>query len=150
MALVDDLKPVYDELLGLYEDFGHAPYQVWVRTHTYAGPRPGKGEEAYEDTPITVANGKRPQVRQVSDRDVVAGTSSVQRFEIGPLVPTHADGGVAPATLEPPVTVAGRVVHYLLKGPGLPASGMLCKKVSDRLDSPFEYFVTVETIGKAG
>lgn len=149
MSLVSDLLQTIDEGRELLADVGLRPYTVSLLVVTHAGEYPGDGSSYTTSTPITVAHGKAPKVKVVDDKDIVQGGAfSKTRYEIGPLTPAYATGGVSPEDLEPPATNKPREVFYVLKGPGLPTNGMLCKKVADRLDSPFRYVITVETLGR--
>lgn len=150
MTIVSDALSILDDARGLLDDVGLRPYQVFVRVTAWSGARAGLGTKTVTDTELTVADGKRPKVRQLSAKDVVAsgGSLSDQIFEIGPLTPPFTGGGTEASVINPALDAdAPTGVLYVLMGPGAPADGWLCKRVGDKLDSPFRYMVTVQRIG---
>lgn len=149
MSIVSGSLPILDAARGLLDDAGLRPYQVFVRVNTWSGARIGLGTKTSTVTELNVDGNKRPKVRQLSAKDVVAsgGTLEDQLFEVGPLTPPFTGGGVATTTINPPTSASPTEVNYILIGPGTPAAGWLCKRVSDKLDSPFRYLVTIQRIG---
>lgn len=148
MSIVSNLLGVIDDARALLDDVGLRSYEVSLRTVTYAGTRVGEGAPTTVDTPITVAKGKRPKVSVETDRDVAAGRFSKTTYKVGPLTPPYSGGGVDPALLDPAKYSAPTEVFFVLKGPGLPTSGTLCKKVADNFERVFGYTITIESIGR--
>lgn len=149
MGLVQDLLPVIDEARGLLDDYGLRPFRVWVRVRDSAGVRAGELGHVDTDTEITVAGGKAPGVREIKSQDVVSsgGTITQADFEIGPLTPDYGTGGTKAEVIDPPRR-PGREVFYVIKGPGLPDEGVLCKRTDDDTWSPFGWLVRVRRIGR--
>jgi hypothetical protein len=149
MSIVSDSLGILDQARGLLDDVGLRPYRVYVRTRAATGGRVGLGSTVATTTEITVDGTKRPKVRQLSAKEVVAagGALSDQIFEIGPLTPEFSGGGTDPATLNPAIAAEPTEVAYILVGPGTPENGWICHRISDKLDSPFRYMVTVQRTG---
>lgn len=152
MSTVSEVLGTLDEARQLLDEQGLRPYTVTLRVRTWAGERVGDGAASVTNTPLTVANGGRPKVKLESDRDVVSSGNvfSKTRYRIGPLTPEYDGGGIDAATLDPAASATPREIFYVISGPGLPATGILCQKVSDDYSSPFGFYVIVETIGQAG
>jgi hypothetical protein len=150
MALKDDLLPLVDELRAIPGELGFRPYQVFVRKTQYAGPRIGVGAVSVTETQLFVG-GQNPKVREKKSRDVVAGTSEFAEmtFEIGPLTPAFPGGGIADEIVSPEKNSTPTTIHFLLKGPGLPESGLLCKRIDEDVDRPLRKVIRVESIGLA-
>lgn len=148
MSLKDDLLPLIDTLRAIPGELGFRPYQVWVRTTTYAGPRVGIGSKNVTETRLLVG-GQDPKVREVHRKDVVAGSSELvnAEYDIGPLTPEFAGGGVAASTINPDKTSTPTTVMFLLKGVGLPADGLLCQRVGDHVDRPLRMVIRVQSVG---
>lgn len=151
MALREDLLPVVDEARAIAGELGFRRYQVWVRKTTYAGPRVGIGAAAVTETRLLVG-GQDPKVREVHRKDIVAGTSEAidSEYEIGPLTPEFAGGGVAESVINPEKTSTPTTIMFLLKGPGLPTDGALCKRIRDDVDRPLRTLIRVQSIGRKG
>lgn len=152
MSIVSRLLKTLDKGRARLDTVGLRPYTVTLRVITYAGARVGLGAATTTNTAITVADAKAPKVRVLSDSDTVASGNlfTKTRYEIGPLTPAYDGGGVAATTLDPATSASPTEVFYVVTGPGTPSTGMLCKKVADKYDSPFRYMLIVESIGKAG
>ncbi len=149
MSTVSDALSILDNARATLADVGLCPYRAFVRVTTWSEGRIGQGASTTITTELVVARNRPPKVELVTDKDVVAGgLMSEARYKIGPLTPSYAGGGTTIDTLDPPTSEAPAETHYILLGPGLPAEGMLCKKVGDAYDSPFRYTVTVEALGK--
>lgn len=151
MALKDDLLPLLDELRGIPGELGFRPYQVEVRKVSWSGSRPGQGTRTITSTPLLVGNGQDPKVRSVTRKDVVAGTiEAVEgQWDIGPLTPAFAGGGVDADTLNPRKIPGQWVEVYFVitGGDDMPADGLLCKRVSDQVDHALRRVVRVTSIG---
>lgn len=149
MSLKDDLLPLIDQLRAIPGSLGFRPYQVWVRTTTYAGVRATSAATVTETR--LLVGGQNPKVREVRRKDVAAGTSEFvsAEYEIGPLTPEFPGGGVSQSTLDPEKTSAAGTVLFVLKGPGLPTTGLLCQRVDDSLDRPLRAMIRVRSIGRA-
>jgi hypothetical protein len=151
MALKDDLLPLVDELRGLPGELGFRPYQVWVRVVESAGTRPGMGTKAVSETRLLVG-GRDPKVREVKRRDVVAGSNNLLNveYDIGPLTPEFGGGGISHDTINPQRSSTPTEVLFLLKGPGMPSTGLLCQRIGDHVDRPLRIVVRVKSTGRAG
>lgn len=151
MALKDDLLPLVDELRAIPGDLGFRPFEVYVRKKMYAGPRIGVGAVTTTETRLLVG-GQNPKVREKRSKDVVAGTPEAQDsiFEIGPLTPAFAGGGIDEEVINPTRTATPTTFLFLLKGPGLPEEGLLCQRIEGDTDRPLRYIVRVRSIGRRG
>jgi hypothetical protein len=149
MSLKDDLLPLVDTLRGIPADLGFRPYQVWARKTEYAGPRVGLGAFTVTETRLLVG-GRDPKVRTVTSKDVVAGTPEMQmvEYEIGPLTPDFGSGGVAESTVNPEASSTPATIMFVLKGPGLPSEGLLCQRISERVDHPLQMTIRVRGSGR--
>ncbi len=149
MSLKDELLPVIDDLRGIAGELGFRPYEVYVRVETHAGPRPGYGPKTVTDTRLLVG-GQNPKVREIRSKDVVAGTAEATDavYEIGPVTPQFPGGGIASETLNPPKSSTPTTIYYVLKGPGMPATGLLCQRTEDDVDRPLRAVVRVRSVGK--
>lgn len=145
----DDLLPDIDDVRSIPGEMGLRRFQVWARVTTYSGSRVGEGTKTVTDTRLLVG-GQDPKVREVHSKDVVAGTGEMQatEFDIGPLTPAFAGGGIADATINPEHTSTPTTILFVLKGPGLPASGLLCQRVTDGNDHAFRSTVRVRSSGR--
>lgn len=152
MSIVSDLLPTLDNARSLLDEVGLRPLAVARRVATWTGARPALGDRTVTITPITVANGKRPKVRQLDDRELVAsgGILGTARYAVGPLTPDYGAGGTKAADIQPEPGADPSEVQFLLYGPGQPASGMLCKLVSVDFSSPFRVSFVIEALGQAG
>lgn len=151
MALKDDLLSLVDELRAIAGDLGFRPYQVWVRTTQSAGTRPGIGTKVLSETRLLVG-GQNPKVREVKRRDIVAGSNNLltAEYDIGPLTPEFGGGGISHDTISPQRSSTPTEVWFLLKGPGFPATGLLCQRIGDHVDRPLRIVIRVRSTGRAG
>ncbi len=149
-TLVEGFLPTLDAARGLLGAFGLRPFRVSVLVRTWSGRRVGEGDSTDEVTPIKVGGGD-PKVRQVDPRDVVAsgGDLTMGMFDIGPMTPEFEGGGTTYDSIDPPAHGNATEVFFVVWGPGLPATGALCKRVSSQTDSPFRYTVRVQRIGRS-
>lgn len=149
MSLVESLLPTVDAARGLLDDVGLRPFQVYVRLRAWSGGYVGQGTATDTDTEITVASTKRPKVVEVSSSDAMAsgGTVTATTYLVGPLTPDYGTGGTNADTIDPPL-VAGREVLFVVKGPGLPTNGVLCKRVDAEQFSPFRWMLKLERLGQ--
>ncbi len=146
----DDLLPDIDDLRGIAGELGMHRFQVWVRVQVWTGARPGEGIVTTTLTRLRVG-GQDPKVVQVRSKDAMAGTAEldVAIWKVGPLTPSWASGaGITPEMLDPAKATTGSTIQYILKGPGLPESGLLCKRTNDELDKPLRYTVTIQGTGR--
>lgn len=151
MGLREDLLPAVLAIRNIAVDLGIRRYQVWIRIVTYSGSRVGLGTATNTDTYLG-----RVKVREKSSKDIIAGTELGDIvYEIGPFTPEHNGSlgwtdtkAMAPEDLSPPQTGTPTEIYYLVKGPGLPTTGILCTRVSDDLAEPFRYMVTVKSTGR--
>lgn len=149
MSLKNDLLPIVDDLRSIAGELGFRPYQVWVRKTEYAGSRVGLGARTITETRLLVG-GQDPKVKEVSRKDMVAGTQELvdAEYEIGPLTPSFAGGGVSENTINPEKSATPTEVSFLLKGPGMPDEGLLCKRVGDHVARPLRYVIRVKSMGR--
>lgn len=150
MSIVSRALKTLDRARARLDDAGLRPFSVSVRVITWSGTCPGQGVPSVVETPVTVAGGRRPEITQVFDKDVIAGgVVTKARWKIANITPAYDGGGMDPATLDPAnASEPNTQVFYVLKGPGMPASGMLCTKVADKLDRAFGYTIVIETMGR--
>jgi len=148
MALKDDLLPLIDTLRAIPGELGFRQYEVWVRKTTYSGPRVGIGASTVTETRLLVG-GQNPKVREVRNKDVVAGTPEMvsATYDIGPLTPEFSGGGIALSVVNPEKTSTPTTILFVLKGPGMPEDGLLCQRVSDDVDRPLRTVIRVQSIG---
>lgn len=150
-SLRDSLLPTIQKLRNLSVDFGVRQYQVWLRKITWTGTRVGLGTSTTTNTYLG-----RPKFRQIRSRDVVAGSSANEQvFEIGPFTPKHSEPSttpdtvsVSPADLSPAQTGTPTEIYYVVKGPGMPTNGALFERVTDSVERPFRYMVTIKAVGR--
>jgi len=151
MSLKDDLLPVIDPLRAIAGELGFRPYSVWVRVVQSAGTRPGIGTKALSETRLLVG-GQNPRVREVKRKDIVSGANHLlnAEYDIGPLTPEFGGGGVSHNTINPQRSSTPTEVLFLLKGPGLPSTGLLCQRIGDHVDRPLRIVIRVKSTGRAG
>lgn len=151
-TLRDSLLPVLQRFRDLSVDLGVRQYQIWLRKVTWSGSRVGQGTSTTTDTYLG-----KPKFRRVSSEDIVAGSvMNEQMFEVGPFTPSHSQPvstpdtlAVTPEMLSPAQTGTPTEIHFVVKGPGLPANGALFERVKDSTERPFRYTVTIKSIGRA-
>jgi hypothetical protein len=155
MSFRDDLLPAVDEIRGIPDELGIRLYTVALRTSTWTGDTTGiplgRGIRTDVDTPITLANGRPPKVRRVSYRDTVASGGKYQEgdFRIGPFTPPHLYGGVSFAQMAPTGTSGQTSYYFVLSGPDLPSSGLLCEPVQEEADRAFSRYLVVRPSGSS-
>jgi hypothetical protein len=149
-SLRQNLLPVLEKARAIAGTLGFRPYEVWVRTTTYAGTRVGQGASSSTETRLLVG-GQNPKVREVKRRDVSSGSNAFVdlEYDIGPMTPQFPGGGIEVATVAPQRGTSPTEVHYVLKGGDLPTSGLLCQKVSSNHDRPLRIMVRVRSVGVA-
>lgn len=151
MSLMTELRPVVDRLRALPAELGFRTYQVWVRKTQYAGTKVGEGTKSVTDTRLLVG-GRDPKVREVKRKDNVAGMSQsvAATYDIGPLTPEFAGGGIAESLVKPEANSTPTTIMFLIKGPGLPSDGLLCQKIEDHFDRPLRLVIRVRGAGRSG
>ncbi len=119
------------------------PRSVTVRVRTWSGARPGVGTFTDVDTLLLNA-GYNVKVEQVATKDIVASGGKYQSgdYKIGRLTPTQ----YALDASDPATTTTAREVFYIIRGPGLPAAGLVCKRVSDDSPNNFHFNVVVRVM----
>ncbi len=149
MALRDDLLPDMDDYRSIAGELGFRRYEVWVRRTVSQGDRPGVGSKSYIETRLTVGNGRNPKVRVLRSKDLISGKPSAKmtEYEIGPLTPAFNGGGVSSETIDP-TSDSAQMVHYIIKGPGLPDEGQLCQRYDDQQDRPLRVMIRVRATGR--
>lgn len=150
MSVVSNALKILDQARAKLDTVGLCPFQVFVRVRTWSGDRVGMGTSSDVVQPITVANGKRPQVELVREKSIVSpGTPLMTAtFLVGPLTPEYPGGGV-PTSLLSPAGGKNIEVAFIVKGPDLPATGLLCKKTKLDASNPFRLVLTLESLAQA-
>lgn len=153
LADIDEIRRIPDEDLDLRK------YTVTLRVTTWTPPttnptgiRIGRGRSVNADTAITLASGANPKVRRLSYKETVAGGGKYQQgdFRVGPFTPPYTYGGVAFSTMAPVGTGDARTgYHFVLKGPDLPETGMLCEPIAEEADRNFSRYLVVRPSGSA-
>ena len=141
----DDLLPDIEDIRAIPGEFGLRVFEVYVRLVTSDGARVGIGARTVTETQLLVG-GQNPKVKQMRGKDVVAGKSELEAntFEIGPLTP----GFTTPEVLNPEGDGRPKEVYFVIKGPGLPTTGLLCVRTDDDTDAPFRYMLRVKSSGR--
>ena len=158
MTFRTSLLKSIDRIRGIPDrSFDIRKYTVTLRVTTFTQASTddtdiqiGRGTQADVDTPITLASGANPKVKRISHRETVAAGGKYQQgdFRIGPLTPDYATGGLAFATMAPLGTGnASTQYYFVLRGPDLPADGMLCTPVQEEADHPLHRFLVVRPKG---
>ena len=150
MSLRDDLLPVVDAARAIAGDLGFRRFQVWARKTTYSGTRVGLGTATVTETRLLVG-GQDPKVKEMKSKDVSAGSPELSSivFEIGPLTPEFAGGGIAESTITPPKSSTPTTITFLIKGPGLPTEGLLCQRIDEDVDRSLRMLIRVQSSGRA-
>lgn len=151
MSLKDDLLPLIDKLRAIPGELGFRPYQVWVRKTTYSGTRVGNGTATTTETRLLVG-GRDPKVREVRRKDAVAGATELveAEYDIGPLTPEFAGGGISESTVNPQRTGTPTILVFRLVGPGMPDEGLICQRVGDHVDRALRMVIRVRGTGRKG
>jgi hypothetical protein len=150
-SLRDALLPTIQRLRNLSVDFGVRQYQLWLRKVTWSGARVGQGVATTTDAYLG-----RPKFREIRSKDVIAGTPMAeQMFEVGPFTPSHSEPSTTPDTvaispddLSPSQNGTPTEIHFVVKGPGMPTDGALFERVTDSVERPFRYMLTIKAIGQ--
>lgn len=150
MGLRDELLPLVENLRAIPGELGFRQFSVFIRTTKWTGARVGLGTPTVSTVQLLVG-GQNPKVRQVRQKDVVAGSDEFQNalWEIGPVTPTFSGGGYSADDLGPINDGTPTTMEYILKGPGMPASGLLCVKYDDSNDRSLRHTVRVKSTGRA-
>lgn len=153
-TLRDNCLPIFESARVLLADAGLRRFDVVMRVVVWSGQTAGEGTKTTTDTALLI-QGKRPGVRRVSQKDVVAsgGTYEDLDMRIGPFTPSFTgaigpipSGGLEPVAFNPAADTSTREVYYKLTGPGL-ESGAWFKKIEQNSHSAFSYYLTVRKIG---
>ncbi|MFA5186328.1 MAG: hypothetical protein WC551_07635 [Patescibacteria group bacterium] len=151
----EDILPDIDDIRGIPNELGIRLYTVSLRTTIWTGDATligiGRGTKTTTETPIVLANGAPPKVRRVGYKETIAAGGKYQEgdFRIGPFTPPYQYGGVPFSRMAPIPTDARKHYHFILKGPDLPASGMLCEPVQEEADRNFSRYLVVRPEGVA-
>lgn len=152
-GLVDsDFLAGIDEIRGIPDDLGVAPYTFALRTITWSGARVGLGTKTITDKPIKVDGGQHnPTAKLVSSKDAIAsgGLYTSTDLKVGPLTPSYGAGGVSAADVDPPQGSVPTEVYFVVTGPGIPSGGVLYKRVGGEMASSTQYFVVLRSTGRA-
>lgn len=150
MGLRDDLLPDVDDIRSIPGEEGLHLFRVFVRVQTWSGGRPHLGTKTGDVQTELLVGGRPPHVREIRSRDIAAGTSELKsvEWEIGPLTQAWAGGGVPPELIDPDRGATAGSIQFVLFGPGLPATGLVCHRVTDSLDKPFRVMVRVRSSGR--
>lgn len=148
MTFASDILGDLDDIRGIPDALGIRPYAVSVLTRTWSADSLGG---AYTDstTPLLLANGLRPKVRQVAYKETVAAGGRYQEgdYRIGPMTPTYDGGGVAYSTLAPARPNSRTEVYYIVSGPDTPAEGRPCVEVGVEADKPLRRTLILRPTG---
>lgn len=145
MTLADDLKPLLHSARAIAGDLGLRPYSVQVQVVAYSGNYAGEGTVTEGTTAIVEANGQPPKVRALDDEERAIGGLPDGTWEIGPITPDHAGGGISFATLIGDTATDGEQVHYILTGPEFP-SGARFVRQSVTSDRALHYMLRVRPL----
>lgn len=148
---------------GIPNKFGLRQFDIFLQVKSWSGQTAGEGTQTVLTVPVWVNTTKpnsgnnRPNVRQLSQQDVVAsgGELSDIDFKIGPLTPSFVnprDGytyGTLPSDIEKMVQSNPQEIYVIIKGPGMSDSvnGDKFKIISSDFTHNFEYFFTARKIG---
>lgn len=151
MSFRDDLMPLLDDVRSIPGELGLRPFRLFVRTKTWTGERPGLGLSTTTEVEV-LTGGHPPKVRELEHRDIISGAPHLKRVEyrVGPIQPDYPLGGHTTEELDPEQSTTPTEVLYRLTGPGLPADGLLCEKVSDDFVANLHRELTLRAIGRTG
>ena len=150
MTFASDLLADLDEIRAIPDELGLRPFDVVVRVVSWSGRHVGGGVSGYVDTPFLTGGGRRPKVKQVSERDIVAsgGVYHEQDLKVGPLTPAYSasasavGGGVSYDAIDPPVGPFKTEIYYRVSGGSMPSGGVWFDKVTETTDKAMNvYFV---------
>jgi hypothetical protein len=153
MTIQTNCLPIFENARVLLADAGLRRFDVVMRVVVWSGQTAGEGTQTVTDTPLVI-QGKRPGVRRVEQKDVIAsgGTYEDLDMRIGPFTPAFTgagqpfdSGGLEPVDFNPGTDTSTREIYYKLTGPGM-ESGAWFKKIGQRSDSAFSYYLTVRKI----
>ena len=130
MALVDDLRPLFDLEGTLSAEFGLRPYTVTIRTETWSGARVGAGTLSTSDVVLSPV----PLVQQNSGANsrswygggFIQGANGeliLAEYRVGPITKPYTGGGYTISQLAPPVTGAKVRTLVMLSGDGFLSAG---------------------------
>lgn len=146
-----------DLIRGLPDIMGLRPYSVNVVIHTWSGTRVGQGTKTVTTTPITLANGQRPKVRRITQKDVIPSNRLWIEgdYKIGPLTqqytgPTGALGGIGGSVFDPNVNVGqGTEIYIQVFGPDDDplTGGAFCKRIYYDATHPLSRIAVVRPLG---
>lgn len=148
---------------GIPNKFGLRQYDIVLRVNGWSGQTAGDGNLTVTDYDVTVnttepdSGNNRPNVRQLSQKDVIAsgGLYSDIDFRIGPLTPQFVnpiDGltyGTLPTDVEKTVQATPQDIQIIIKGPGMKdqTNGDAFKIIGSDFSHNFGYFFTVRKTG---
>ena len=127
--LTPKLLSSLDKLRALPDKLGLRPYSlsVFVTSTTAALTYPGNIDDGYTsvtEIPILV-DGKNPQIKNTSSRSAMASSEAGEKFWYVTLTPSYTSGGFNFINIP-----KGSTIDYVIKGVGLPASGVSCELTS--------------------
>jgi hypothetical protein len=142
------LLPRLDKIRGIAGRLGLHPFAFYIRANAWTGGRPGVGTLTSTTTRIYVDGNQNPKVKAVSDKDAMlsGGLYTNQDMRVGPLTPPFNLGGIAYATLDPPVA-SGTEFFFKLVGPGEPAVGQWFTRLNDDSDSALHIYIVLRATG---
>ena len=153
---LDYIREATDSALYAPQGIGARLFQVNLVTNVWSGSRPGLGTKTQTITPVyntLVFTGQQIYVRcrQVTDKDIVLSQGLLKdiKWIVGPIVlpyVTDATSGGYDINLFQQ-DAANQQSYILIQGPGLPAAGQLCKKVSDKTDHIVMYTLYCDNLG---
>lgn len=145
-TLVQDILPIIDLGGAIIHDLGFCPFTVTMRVVSWPGTRPGLGTATFVDTALTLDGTHRPEVVELSSRDILAsgGKYAEGDYRVGPFTPAYPGGGRDPSYFDPPTTGSPQEIFYKLVGAGV--SGWF-KKVDQKTDDVFGYTLVIRAAG---
>lgn len=149
MALRESLLPAVDAIRAIPGALGLRRFRVFTRVTVWSGDRPGLGTPTVTTTEVLVG-GYPPKVVEQRSADVVAGGADNTTFAVGPITPEFTGGGKTPESLDPDATAFATESAYVVMGPGLPATGVVCQKIDGGTTKPFRYTLTLKSTGREG
>jgi hypothetical protein len=134
-------------------------FEVHLVTTVWDGDRPGLGNKTVTSVPVyntLVFTGQQVYVRcrQVTVQDVVLSQGLLKDIQwiVGPIVLPYATDAVSGGY---DINLfqqdnKNQQSHILLKGPGLPSQGQVCKKASDETDHITVFKLFCKNTGSQG
>lgn len=146
MSLRTSLLSRIDRIRGIPGQLGLRQYSVMVRVRTWSGARVGLGTKTDTDTYVyTGAGTQNVKVSQLTTKDIVSsgGLYSDGDYKVGPMTPLNLGTGVDLATVDPATSSSPTEVFFKIVGPGFPAAGQWCERISDDTTPNFHHYIVL-------